>query len=183
MKTFFILATFASTLLSSSLYAQTSSQIAEQKLPPASDIAVSSAPQFGIGDVKPHGTNQCKYGSKIGPWAGSPCSKIYGEVPPRTSSTGQSSGTSTYNTGVTVSTSGKGDLNILETVKAETSSLAPQFTWPSDSDSSSGTSSDSGTSSSYKPDYLRGTLYEDTSLQQRIITAPTRDIGVQQNIQ
>jgi hypothetical protein len=68
-------------------------------------------------------------------------------------------------------------------VKAETSSLAPQFTWPSDSDSSSGTSSASGTSSSYKPDYLRGTLYEDTSLQQRIITAPTRDIGVQQNIQ
>ncbi len=178
MNTFFILATFSLTLLSSTLYAQTSS-LAEQKLPPASEIAVTSAPQFGIGDVKPHGTNQCKYGSKIGPWAGSPCSKIYGEVPPRTSSTGLSSGTSTYNSGVTVSTSVKGDLSNLETAKVESSSLAPQFSWPSDSESSSG----SGTSTSYTPDYLRGTLYEDTSLQQRIITSPTRDTGFQQNIE
>ncbi len=45
-------------------------------------------PQYGVTDVKPHTNGQCKYGSRIGPWIGSPCSKIYGINSPSNGSSG-----------------------------------------------------------------------------------------------
>ena len=52
----------------------------ETSLPQTGNGAVT--PQYGVTDVKPHVNGQCKYGSRIGPWVGSPCSKIYGTNSP-----------------------------------------------------------------------------------------------------
>lgn len=87
----------------------------------------SSTPQFGIRDVKPHGTNQCKYGDKIGSWEGSPCARLYGSTPIVSSASSS--------TAVVTKPYAEVSYEFLD---------AP------------------ATSDVYVPDYLRGSLYEDT---------------------
>lgn len=87
----------------------------------------SSTPQFGIRDVKPHGTNQCKYGDKIGSWEGSPCARLYGSNPIVSSASSS--------TAVVTKPYAEVSYEFLD---------AP------------------ATSDVYVPDYLRGSLYEDT---------------------
>ena len=76
--------------------------------PAVFDPNLGEAPQYGISDVKPTSSGTCQVvGVGTGPWAGSPCEKIYGPTPITTSgSSGSSvsgSGGGTPATGTTAS--------------------------------------------------------------------------------
>ena len=61
----------------------------------SSQTSASSAPQFGVRDMKVTSDGKCKIGSNSRAWAGSPCAKVYGPTAPtQSASAGTGTGTS-----------------------------------------------------------------------------------------